>query len=242
MVLIPSGHFQRGLRKDKPKILIDHGFALAAREVTIADFRRFRADFTPSGEFARSNDCPVYEVSWYEATAYCNWLSNQAGISPEQWCYLPNAQGQYGPGMTTAADFLTRHGYRLPTAQEWEYACRAGSATRWPLGEAEDLLEKYAWYVSNSWSRLHPVGTLRPNDLGLFDMLGNAWEWCGDGEERRSANVPAPLQSGENRGYRLAHGGAFGHGPLTVQSTNDVAVEPTEKSGDLGFRAARTFP
>jgi eukaryotic-like serine/threonine-protein kinase len=243
MVLIPPGHFQRGIREGKPPIRIDHGFALAAREVTIADFRRFRANFQNKGDFALTDDCPAHQLNWYDAAAYCNWLSDQAGIPKTQWCYLPNSKGEYGAGMTAAADFLTRRGYRLPTTDEWELACRAGSLTRWSLGEAEDLLVKYSWCVVNAQSRLHPVATLRPNDLGLFDMHGNAWEWCNDGEDvpiaRQPSVVPGATIEG---GYRIARGGAFGHGPLTVQSSNDIAVQLVEKSGDLGFRPARTFP
>ena len=149
MVLVPPGHFQRGLRDGKPQFRVDHSFALAAREVTIADFRRFRASTQSHDDFARTDDCPAHLLSWYDAAAYCNWLSEQAGIPKTQWCYVPNAQGEYAVGMKAAADFLTRRGYRLPTAEEWELACRAGSVTRWSLGEAEDLLGNYSWCVVN---------------------------------------------------------------------------------------------
>ena len=158
MVLIPPGHFQRGAGEDHTQFRIDHRLAFAAREVTIAEFRRFRRDYTYTNNFARTDDCPVHDVSWYDAVAYCNWLSEQDGIPKGQWCYLPNEHGQYAEGMKVAPDFLMRSGYRLPTAVEWEYGCRAGSVTRWSIGEAEELLTKYAWCVSNAWSRLHPVG------------------------------------------------------------------------------------
>ncbi len=242
MVLIPPGHFQRGLRDGKPPVSIDHGFALAAREVTISDFRRFRADFQNRGDFARTDDCPAHQLTWYDAAAYCNWLSEQAGIPNTQWCYIPNPQGRYAAGMKTAADFLTRRGYRLPTAEEWEYACRAGSVTRWSFGDAEELLVKYSWCVNNSQSRLHPVGTLRPNDLGLFDMHGNAWEWCNDGEDIPVARKPSVTQgAANNSGYRMARGGAFGHGPLTVVSSNDVAIELVEQGARPGFSTSSQY-
>ena len=137
-------------------------------------------------------------------------LAQRTGRHPQRRSGVtcPTKRAQYAQGMKVAADFLSRSGYRLPTAAEWEYACRAGSVTRWSLGEAEDLLTKYAWCVSNSWSRLHPVGTLRPNDLGLFDMHGNAWEWCSDGgtrgagkrdHRRRLASLPGVVPSGMAR-------------------------------------------
>ena len=105
----------------------------------MAEFRRFRKDYTIADDFARTDDCPVHEVSWYDAAAYCNWLSEQDGIPKAQWCYLPNEHGQYAAGMKVAPDFLSRSGYRLPTAAEWEYACRAGSVTRWSLRRGRRL-------------------------------------------------------------------------------------------------------
>ena len=241
MIVIPPGHFQRGTGEDHTQFRIDHSFALAAREVTVIEYRRFRNEYTIAHNFARTDDCPVHEVSWYDAVAYCNWLSKQDGIPEAEWCYLPNEHGKYAEGMKVAPDFLIRSGYRLPTALEWEYACRAGSATRWSIGEAEDLLTKYAWCVTNALSRLHPVATLRPNDFGLFDIQGNAWEWCEDGAVNGVAGMPAAAESVvTNARRRLARGGAFGHGPLTVQCSNHITVEPTERGGDLGFRPVRT--
>src|SRR5262249_2345702 len=161
-------------------VRIDRSFSLAAREVTVAEFLRFRKDHKYIKNYARTEDCPVNAVTWYEAAAYCNWLSQQERIPEDQWCYVPNEKGEYSEGMKRAVSWRGRSGYRLPREAEWEYACRAGSTTGWSLGEAEDLLGRYAWYVLNSPSRSQPVGLLRPNDLGLFDLHGNAWEWCQD--------------------------------------------------------------
>jgi len=85
-----------------------------------------------------------------------------------------------GHSLQMPKDYRQRTGYRLPTEAEWEYACRAGSGTGWSMGDGEDLLPKYAWYFVNSSSRSHTVGSLRPIDRGLFDMHGNALQWCQD--------------------------------------------------------------
>ena len=120
---------------------------------------------------------PMNGVSWYHAAAYCNWLSRKENL-PE--CYEPNERGQYAEGMKIRADALQRTGYRLPTEAEWEYGCRAGAGTSRYYGSNVDLLGRYAWYLATSPDRARPCGSLLPNDLGLFDMLGNVYEWCQD--------------------------------------------------------------
>ena len=95
-------------------------------------------------------------MTWYEAAAYCNWLSEQEGIPKEQWCYEPNKQGKYGAGMKAKDKFWELTGYRLPTEAEWEYACRAGTVTSRYYGLTEALLPQYAWYQANGKNRTWP--------------------------------------------------------------------------------------
>jgi formylglycine-generating enzyme required for sulfatase activity len=242
MVLLAPGTFQRGEGKGMQRGQVNHRFALAAREVSVAEFLRFERARGAGNPFARTGDCPVNEVSWYDAAAYCNWLSAQEGIPEEQRCYLPNAKGEYAAGMQVAPDFMSRSGYRLPTSPEWEYACRAGSVTSWSMGEADALVPKYGWCLTTSSNRLHPVGTLCPNDWGLFDMHGNAFEWCQDGPP--PGQQRGPLSAGvviTDACHRVARGGAFGHGALGSTSASKVIALPTERGIDLGFRPARTL-
>jgi formylglycine-generating enzyme required for sulfatase activity len=143
--------------------------------------------------------------------------------------------------MTVKGHALSLSGYRLPAEAEWELACRAGSVTNWSMGEAEDLLPKYAWYLANS-SRSRPVGSLRPNDLGLFDLHGNAWEWCQnrfeDFTDMRDRNRDDKVDSKVNRSMR---GSAFAWNPMTLLSAFRGASSPATHIYNDGFRPARTF-
>jgi serine/threonine protein kinase/formylglycine-generating enzyme required for sulfatase activity len=250
LVIVPPGEFEMGEGGQRQRVRIDRRFALAAQEMTVADFLRFRKDHPYSKEYARTEDCPVNAVSWYDAAEYCNWLSKQEGIPEDQWCYLPNKSGKYAEGMKLAAGWQDRSGYRLPTEAEWEYACRAGSLTTWSLGEAEDLLGKYAWYVANASSRLHPAGALRPNDLGLFDLHGNAWEWCQDRygilrqkeAEKGRTNKEDLEDIVDNKSIRMLRGGSFTYVALNVRSAGRYNyVGPASRVDTYGFRPARTY-
>ena len=163
------------------RVRIDHTFAIMTHTVTVAEFLRFRGDFYYRETFSAEPDCPINNLNWYEAAAYCNWLNEQEGVPREQWCYLPNDQGEYAQGMRIVPDWLRRSGYRLPTEAEWEYACRAGSVTSRYYGQNSDLDHHYAWTVKLALGRgTTRVGRFKPNELGLFDMMGNIMEWIHD--------------------------------------------------------------
>jgi formylglycine-generating enzyme required for sulfatase activity len=244
MVLVPPGEFEAEatVPDKRVKVRVEGRFALAAREVTVAEFRRFREDHQYLKEYARTEDCPVNMVSWYDAAAYCNWLSKEEGIAEGHWCYEPNEQGAYAEGMRVKAGALGLSGYRLPVEAEWELACRARSATSWSMGEAEDLLPKYAWYVANSASRSRPTGSLRPNDLGLFDLHGNAWEWCNNrSDEYNDEKYWKIIDKVDNKSSRSLRGGAFLNNPLYLRAAYRDRYAPAARFFNLGFRPARTF-
>src|SRR5207249_2267280 len=99
--------------------------------------------------------CPIGGMTWYQAAAYCNWLSEQEGIDPEEWCYETDTKGQV---VRAKRQYLSLAGYRLPTNAEMEYATRAEAATSRYYGESEEMLVLYGWYLKNSEEQTWPVG------------------------------------------------------------------------------------
>jgi formylglycine-generating enzyme required for sulfatase activity len=245
----PDGEAERMTDEQRHPVRLGRSFAIAARPVTVEQFLRFRPGHAYDAKFAPDRDCPVNSTTWYDAAAYCNWLSEQEGLPEEEWCYLPNKDGKYADGMKLAPNYLRRTGYRLPTEAEWEYACRAGTVTSRYYGETEALLEKYAWYMKNSGRRTWPVGSLKPNDWGLFDMHGNVWTWC---QERYFKEYAAPpggraVEDAEDepdvRGteLRVLRGGAAIEAPAEVRAARRVSVHPGRSINYVGLRPARTF-
>jgi serine/threonine protein kinase/formylglycine-generating enzyme required for sulfatase activity len=223
---------------------IDHSFALATTHVTVEQFKRstpFRT-YNP-GELriiCPTPDCPAIGISWYMAALYCNWLSLQEGVPKDQLCYLPNQKNRYLAGMRLAPDYLQRTGYRLPTEAEWEYACRAGAATSRYYGQCDELLEQYAWYDKNSQNRTWPVGSLKPNDWGLFDMHGLLWVWCQDSYHPYGLDH-AEDTTIEDKVFRLLRGGTFTAKAVNVRSAHRQGYQPDLRLEEVGFRLARTI-
>ena len=165
---------------------------------------------------AESEDTPVIEVTWYGALAYCNWLSEQEGLTPaydlNNW-ELKNS------------DQSALEGYRLPTSTEWEYAARGGDNGNSTTYAGSDTIADVAWYTDNSNSETHPVGEKQANELGIYDMSGNVYE---------RTNTP------EDTGL-VGRGGSYSFGPGYCEVVDNGNTYDLSHSGDdLGFRLTKT--
>jgi serine/threonine protein kinase len=220
---------------------IKRRFAIAATEVTRAQFLRFDKNHNSNEKVAPVLDCPVNVVTWYEAARYCRWLSEQEGIPEGQQCYPPF--DRIKEGMVPYPGYLKRTGYRLPTGPEWEFACRAGAATRYYHGNASELLGSYAWYAGNAGRQSHPAGSLKPNDFGLFDMLGNSMEWCQKraGLHAGGGDDVEDMEPVLNTVPRSLHGGAYGYPPDRLLPDYEDGWVPSVGWDSGGFRIARTI-
>jgi formylglycine-generating enzyme required for sulfatase activity len=163
----------------------------------------------------KGDNLPVEQVSWYDAVKFCNQLSVQDGLTP---VYNDNNEAD-----------LTANGWRLPTEAEWELAAKGGNSGNNYTYSGSNNIDKVAWYLNNSDDKTQPVASKKPNELGLFDLSGNVWEWCND------------VVSGS---YRVYRGGSWNNNAGSVRiSYRDNYRDygsPGSRYGNFGFRVVRS--
>jgi formylglycine-generating enzyme required for sulfatase activity len=206
------------------EVEITQRFYMGTTEVTVGQFRQFveanseykiTDDRWDNPDFDQSGDHPVVWVSWRDAAAFCDWLSKKEGKK-----------------------------YRLPTEAEWEYSCRAGKAgTCYCFGDTDDELEHHAWYNGNSGGGTKPVGKKKPNAWGLYDMHGNAWEWCQDNYDPHYYKSSPPKDPpGGASDLRAARGGSYQYAPVLCRSAFRGANTPDYRDDNVGFRVLLVVP
>ena len=217
----PTSEEWRATDEVQHSVRITRPFFLQATEVTQGQWKALMGA-NPSWFSSCGDECPVESVSWDDAVAYCNRLSEKEGL---ETCYA----GSTFKGLTCA-------GYRLPTEAEWEYAARAGTT-----GVRYGDLDAVAWHDGNSAESPHPVGRKQPNAWGLYDMLGNVWEWTTDSDgEYSNTSVTDPLGSGDGS-RRVIRGGSWGGaGARYKRAAYRGGGVPSTRDFILGLRLARS--
>jgi formylglycine-generating enzyme required for sulfatase activity len=220
--LIPAGEFMMGIpatdshRRDNEtqhRVSITKPFYLGVTEVTQEQFQKVMG--TNPSQFKGPQN-PVEKVSWEGAVAFCRKLS------------------------AMPAEKSGGYVYRLPTEAEWEYACRAGTTTKYSFGDSASAMGAYAWYDKNSGSTPHPVGGKKPNGWGMYDMHGNVGEWCqdwGGDYPSGSAMDPTGATSGS---LRVLRGGSWFIDARFCRSAFRFRGTPEFRFNDLGFRVLRS--
>ncbi|WP_035851650.1 formylglycine-generating enzyme family protein [Kitasatospora azatica] len=214
MIAVPQGQVTLSDRRTQRSWSVELApYELAAFPVTQALYAQVTG-LRPST--AQVDTMPVENVSWWDAVRFCNALSQRDGIAP---AYHLHADGE-GIEWDASGD-----GYRLPTEAEWEHACRAGTT-----GPHYGPLDEIAWYRGNSHEQIHDVGGKRPNPWGLYDMLGNVWDWCWD------------IYDAEVYGdYRVLRGGGWFDEHWSCRASARRRSHPTFQVDDVGFRIARSL-
>ncbi len=214
MVKIPAGKVELRDDRIKKQWQVQVKPFLLAKYVVTAELYYAIMNLALNGN--ENSNKPVVNISWNDAIIFCNLLSKKAGLKE----YYSISED----GLNVSCN-LDSNGYRLPFEAEWQYACKVGT-TGYTYGELKEI----AWYNENSSGHIHEVGKKEPNAWGLYDMLGNVWEWCYDLYDEQVYGS-----------YRIFRGGSWAEAARGCGATCRRRSHPTFHIDDLGFRLARSI-
>lgn len=215
MVWVDGGTFRMGATSEQGSEISDEK---PVRSVTLSGYYIGKTEVTQAlwqavigsnPSYFEGDDLPVEQVSWDDCQEFIRKLNS-----------------------------LTGQNFRLPTEAEWEFACRGGNNSRGYKYSGSNYIDNVAWYDGNSGDKTHPVATKSPNELGIYDMSGNVWEWCadwyGDYSSGRQTNPKGPYGGS----YRVFRGGCWLNYARCCRSSNRYYFDPTNRNGNLGLRLA----
>ncbi len=226
----PEGEMSRDADEAQRRVTLTRPLLARRTEITQQEWVDLLGD-NPS--LTPGADRPVEQVSWVDAATFANAVSTAEGLAP---CYTIEGVDVAWP------EGLDCEGWRLPTEAEWEYLARAGTTSHTFIEAEMRPLTDAAWLRENSQGTTQPVGDKAPNAFGLFDVLGNVWEWVWDAYAPYPAGpLVDPLGPAEGAA-RVARGGGFNSLPRLLRSANRADFEPATRVQDLGLRLVRTAP
>lgn len=267
LILVQGGTFQMGSKEDKDSRPIHSvrlsNFYMGKHNVTFEEYDRFCQSTNkslPKDEGWGRGNRPVINVSWFDAIEYCNWLSKLDGYTP---VYRIDNDGNT---RTVEVVDWEANGYRLPTEAEWEYAARGGNRNeKWAGTSSKQELYKYSNCFEKGKGRdrfeyTAPVGSFSPNDLGIYDLSGNVFDWCFDwynedysfpnnknnpkGPNDHSGTAIYKTRGGtismKTKGFgRIVRGGSYYHHRELALSTKRGYAQPYKGTPFIGFRLVR---
>jgi formylglycine-generating enzyme required for sulfatase activity len=200
--------------------------------------------------FAGNPNRPVEWVSWYNAIEYCNRRSMQEGYMP---CYSystygtdpsnwPSGWNTIAANHTNVSCNWTANGYRLPTEMEWVFAAKGGNQSQGYTYSGSNTIDNVAWYSSNSGSRTWDVGSLASNELGIYDMSGNIWEWCWDIYGNYPSGAQTDPHGATSGSDRVRRGGSWYGGAYNCTDSWRSNLNATYIQYNIGFRCVRVSP
>ncbi|MFO7882581.1 MAG: SUMF1/EgtB/PvdO family nonheme iron enzyme [Kosmotogaceae bacterium] len=249
LVLVEGGTFQMGDTWDegetdeKPvhEVTLTYDFYIGKYEVTFEEYDEYCEDTgksKPDDEGWKRGQHPVINVSWWDAIDYCNWLSEQEGL-PKAYDEDGNLLDKDG---NETINITEVKGYRLPTEAEWEFAAGGGNESKGYKYAGSNDLNEVAWYDDNSGGHSHEVGTKKPNELGIYDMSGNLWEWCQDGydDDYYAISPDTNPYNHKTVWLRVLRGGSWSSDVRRERIANRGIDSPGGTGDNGAFRVCRT--
>ena len=211
-------------------------FEISKFEITVWEWKQYtktnKLNMPAKPDWGWQDNYPINGITWEEAIAYCNWLSKKEKLQP--------VYSKQGPNYVCN---FKANGYRLPTEAEWEFAAKGGVKSKGYKFSGGNDANEVAWHKAISKNSPHTVGTKLPNELGLYDMSGNVWEWCWDWYNKdyykiEKGDNPKGPEMGERKCVR---GGSWDSQVNYLRPANRISTPPNKTHEFYGFRVARTI-